>query len=60
MSSDLVTGVVAVGIIPSVPFKGVHLMLGNDLAGDEIMVDPLLTNTPCVDQPLDPIEQENS
>ena len=58
MSSDLVTGLVAVGIRPSLPFKGVHLLLGNDLAGDKVVVDPLLTNTPCVDQPSDPIEQE--
>ena len=59
-SSDLVTGLVAVGIIPYLPFKGVHLMLGNDLAGDKVMVDPVLTNAPCVDQPLDSYEQENS
>ena len=58
MSSDLVTGLVAVGIRPSLPFKGVHLLLGNDLAGDKVVVDPLLTSTPCVDQLPDPIEQE--
>ena len=28
LSSDLVTGLVAVGIRPSFPFKGVHLLLG--------------------------------
>ena len=58
LSSDLVTGLVAVGIIPSLPLKGVHLLLRNDLAGDKVVVDPLLTSTPCVDQPPDPIEQE--
>ena len=58
LSSDLVTGLVAVGIRPSLPFEGVHLLLGNDLAGDKVVVDPLLTSTPCVDQPPDPIEQE--
>ena len=58
MSSDLVTGLVAVGIRPSLPFKGVHLLIGNDLAGDKVVVDPLLTGTPCVDQPPDPIEQD--
>ena len=58
LSSDLVTGLVAVGIRPSLPFKGVHFLLGNDLAGDKVAVDPLLTSTPCVDQPPDPIEQE--
>ena len=58
LSSDLVTGLVAVGIRPSLPFKGVLLLLGNDLAGDKVVVDPLLTSTPCVDQLPDPIEQE--
>ena len=58
LSSDLVTGLVAVGIRPSLPFKGVHLLLGNDLAGDKVVVNPLLTTIPCIDQPPDPIEQE--
>ena len=58
LSSDLVTGLVAVGIRPSLPFKGVHLLLGNDLAGDKVVVNPLLTTIPCLDQPPDPIEQE--
>ena len=58
LSPDLVTGLVAVGIRPSLPFKGVHLLLGNDLAGDKVVVNPRLTSTPCVDQPPDPIEQE--
>ena len=58
LSSDLVTGLVAVGIKPSLPLKGVHLLLGNDLAGDKVVVNPLLTSTPFVDQPPDPIEQE--
>ena len=58
LSSDLVKGPVAVGIRPSLPFKGIHLLLGNDLAGDKVVVNPLLTSTPCVYQPPDPIEQE--
>ena len=36
----------------------VHLLLGNDLAGNKVVVDPLLTSTPCVYQLPDPIEQE--
>ena len=36
------------------------MFTGNDLAGDKVVVDPLLTSTPCVDQPLDRIEQEIS
>ena len=58
LSSDLVTGLVAVGIRHSLAFKGVHLLLGNDLAGDKVVVNPLLTNIPCIDQPPDRTEQE--
>ena len=58
LSSDLVNGPVAVGIRQTLPFKGVHLLLGNDLAGDKVVVNPLVTDTPCVDQSPDPIEQE--
>ena len=58
LSSDLVTGLVVIGIKPSLPFKGVHLLLGNDLAGDKIVVNPLVTDTPNIGQTDDPIEQE--
>ena len=58
LSSDLVKGPVAVGIRQTLPFKGVHLLLGNDLAGDKVVVNPLVTETPCMDQSPDPIEQE--
>ena len=57
--SSLVTGLVAVGIRPSLRFKGVHLLLGNDMAGEKVVVNPLMTNIPCIDQPPDPIEQES-
>ena len=58
LSSDLVNGPVAVGIRQSLPFKGVPLLLGNDLAGDKVVVNPLVTDMPCMDQSPDPIEQE--
>ena len=58
LSSDLVKGPVAVGIRQTLPFKGVHLLFGNDLAGDKVVVNPLVTDTPCMDQSPDPIEQE--
>ena len=58
LSSDLVTGLVAIGIKPSLPFKGVHLLLGNDLAGDKVVVNPYVTDTPNIGQTDDPIEQE--
>ena len=58
LSSELVNGPVAVGIRQTLPFKGVHLLLGNDLAGDKVVVNPLVTDMPCMDQSRDPIEQE--
>ena len=58
LSSDLVTVLVVIGIKPSLPFKGVHLLLGNDLAGDKVVVNPLVTDTPNICQTDDLIEQE--
>ena len=58
LSSDLVTGLVVIGIKPSLPFQGVHLLLGNDLAGDKVVVNPLVNDTPNIGQTDDPIEQE--
>ena len=58
LSSNLVSGPVVLGIKPSLPFEGIHLLLGNDLAGDKVVGGPLLTNKPCCDQTPDPIEQE--
>lgn len=56
LSSNLVTGPVALGIRPSLPFKGIHLLLGNDLIGEKVVVNPLETDTPCMNQIPDPIE----
>ena len=60
LSSDLVTGLVVIGITPSLPFKGVHLLLGSDLAKDKVVVNPLVTDTPNIGQTDDPIEHEIS
>ena len=58
LSSDLVNGPVAVGIQQTLPFTGVHLLLSNDFAGDKDVINPLVTDTPCMDQSPDPIEHE--
>ena len=41
LQSDLVSGEVFVGIIESLPFDGIHLLLGNDLARDKVKMDPI-------------------
>jgi len=58
LSSNLVSGPVTLGVRPSLPFDGVHLLLGNDLAGDKVAINPLVTEKPCFDQNPDPIEKE--
>ena len=58
LRSNLVTGPVKVGIQPSLPFEGVHLILGNDLAGDKVVVNAVVTEKPCLDQSPDPVEKE--
>ena len=54
---DFVNGRVPVGVMHSLPVTGVHLLLGNDLAGDKVVVNPLVTANPSLDQ-IDPIEIE--
>ena len=44
--------------LPRLPFKGVHLLLGNDLAGDKVVVNPLVTDTSNIGQTDYPIELE--
>ena len=56
--SNLVAGPVKVGIQPSLPFEGVHLILGNDLAGDKVVVNAVVTEKPCLEQSPDPVEKE--
>ena len=44
--SDLVTGSVVVGTRPTLPIKGISLLLGNDLAGGKVVADPKVTSKP--------------
>ena len=58
LSLSVVTGSVVVGLRSSLPFKGIQLLLGNDLAGDKVVVNPVLTDVPTLDPPRDPLESE--
>ncbi len=46
LHSDLVTGEVVVGLRPILPIEGVHLILGNKLAGDRVW--PNVPSSPMV------------
>ena len=58
LKSNLVTRPVKVGIQRSLPFEGVHLILGNDLAGDKVVVNAVVTEKPRFEQSPDPVEKE--
>ena len=38
--SSLINGNIVIGMRPSLPLEGISLILGNDLAGEKVMVDP--------------------
>uniref|UniRef100_A0A8W8MZ15 Integrase catalytic domain-containing protein n=1 Tax=Magallana gigas TaxID=29159 RepID=A0A8W8MZ15_MAGGI len=48
LRSDLVSGNVVVGVRPTLPVKGVSLLLGNDLAGGKVVPDPVVCNRPSI------------
>jgi hypothetical protein len=56
--SQLVSGPVRVGVEKSLPFKGIHFLLGNDLAGGKVHVSPVVTVRPSSYSDLTDVEQE--
>lgn len=52
------TGPVKVMARPELPIDGVTLILGNDIAGDKVRVNPVLFSQPCRND-NDVISQEN-
>ena len=50
LKSPLVTGPVQIGLMARLPVKGVSLLLGNDLAGDQVVPSIQLTSKPVTDE----------
>ena len=50
INSSLINGNIVIGIIPSLPVGGISLILGNDLAGEKVMVDPKVVEKPMDDE----------
>ena len=46
IKSSLINGNIVLGIRPSLPVEGISLILGNDLAGERVMVDPRIVENP--------------
>ena len=56
--TQLVCGPVMVGIRPSISVPGISVLLGNDLAGDKVMVNPCLSGNPQVGSVEEEIEHQ--
>ncbi|XP_071483344.1 uncharacterized protein [Diadema antillarum] len=58
LKSDLVSGSVVVGILPTLPVEGVTLLLGNDIAGEKVLPHFLPSKTPVVDEATEKLVQD--
>ena len=58
LKSDLVKGVVNVGVRESLPIEGISLLLGNDLAGDKVTVEPQVVDIPITEKNTAKLEEE--
>ena len=50
IKSSLINGNIVIGMRPSLPVEGISLILGNDLAGERVMVDPRVVVKPRDDE----------
>ncbi len=50
LKSKYVTGDVTVGIVDKIPVEGVYMLLGNDIAGGQVNMCPVLCEKPVLDE----------
>ena len=50
IKSSLINGNIVIGMRPSLPVEGISLILGNDLAGEKVIVDPKVVEKPRDDE----------
>ena len=50
IKSSLINGNIVIGMRPSLLVEGISLILGNDLAGEKVMVDPRVVEKPRDDE----------
>ena len=46
LESGIVSRQVVVGVIYKIPMEGISLLLGNDLAGDKVLMNPIVSDEP--------------
>ena len=56
--SDIVSGSVVVGVMETLPAKGVSMLLGNDLAGGKVIAEPKIVMEPFTSAETEKIEEE--
>ena len=58
LKCDLFTGPVDVGVVPSLPIKGVRFLLGNDVAGGKVSASPIVSGEPVDEPEIHSLEEE--
>ena len=58
LKCDLVSGPVTVGVVPKLPMAGIDFLLGNDLAGDKVAVDPVVSEKPVEVAETEQLQEE--
>ena len=58
IKSSLINGNIVIGMRPSLPVEGISLILGNDLAGEKVMVDPRVVEKPRDDERTEKLAEE--
>ena len=58
IKSSLINGNIVIGMRPSLPVEGISLILGNDLAGEKVMVDPRVVEKPRDDEKIERLAEK--
>ena len=59
IKSSLINGNIVIGMRPSLPVEGISLILGNDLAGEKVMVDPRVVEKPRDDENMERLAEKS-
>ena len=59
LKSNLISGPVVVGTRPTLPIKGVALLLGNNLAGGRVIANPKVTSKPVTLENVEKLEEDS-
>ncbi|XP_066965514.1 uncharacterized protein [Macrobrachium rosenbergii] len=54
---NLYTGNTVVGVVDSLPIPNIDFLLGNDIAGSRVIPDPVVVDTPLIENPVKELEE---